>query len=251
MQLHLRNPHSILAALATRAHDVREIRLNTNRPQGAWTQVAEQAAANRVSVVYGSAPQNSRRRPKSVESKPGGRTGAAMAIVNPRQPVDLKDLFDKSSANGDSHGLWLALDCIQDPQNVGAIFRTAAFFGVAGIVVTKDRSAPLNATVYDVASGGLELVPFSAPTNLGRALEAAKSAGLWVLGASEHAEEDIADVGPDRDWLLVVGNEESGIRRKTLSQCDVVRRLTPRGELSSLNVSVAAGILMSHIARIG
>jgi 23S rRNA (guanosine2251-2'-O)-methyltransferase len=78
-----------------------------------------------------------------------GRGGGNIATVKERPPVGLEELF--ASVDGNSSGLWLALDQIQDPHNLGAIFRTAAFFGVRGIVITKDRSAPLTATVYDVA----------------------------------------------------------------------------------------------------
>jgi 23S rRNA (guanosine2251-2'-O)-methyltransferase len=144
--------------------------------------------------------------------------------------------------------LFLALDCLHDPHNVGAIFRTAAFFGVAGIVVTRDRSAPLNATVYDVASGGLEFVPFSVQTNLRRALDAAKEHGVWVLGTSERAETDYTAVPLDRAWLLVVGNEESGMRRLTAEHCDMACRIPPQSTVTSLNVSVAAGILIARFA---
>ena len=145
-------------------------------------------------------------------------------------------------------GLWLALDQIQDPHNVGAIFRTAAFFGIRGIIVTKDRSAPLSATAYDVASGGLECVPFAQPPNLSRALKQAKDAGLWVLGTSEHATRDLSEVDRDRPWLLVLGNEEKGLRRLTSEHCDELCRITPRGEIASLNVSVAAGVLMAALS---
>jgi 23S rRNA (guanosine2251-2'-O)-methyltransferase len=143
--------------------------------------------------------------------------------------------------------LWLALDNLQDPHNVGAIFRTAAFFGVQGIVLTKDRSAPLTATAYDVAAGGLEHVPFSLVPNLARAIADAKQAGVWVLGTSEHATEDVAQVDRERPWLLVVGNEEKGMRRLTAAHCDAICRITPRGAVTSLNVSVATGVLIAEL----
>ena len=180
------------------------------------------------------------------QSKSAGRTGATFATVRERPPLPLEELFQ--GADSQAAGLWLALDQIQDPHNVGAIFRTAAFFGVRGIVVTKDRSAPLSATVYDVASGGIEYTPFAQPPNLSRALQHAKDAGLWVLGTSEHAERDIAQIDRDRPWLLVLGNEEKGLRRLTSEHCDELCRITPRGGIHSLNVSVAAGILMAALS---
>ena len=163
--------------------------------------------------------------------------------------VALEDVFTDDKGSPQQSSLYLAVDCLQDPQNVGAIFRTAAFFGVRGIVLTRDRSAPLNATVHDVASGGVEYVPFSVQANLSRALDAAKKSGLWILGTSEHAETDFCDVKPDRSWLLVLGGEEKGMRRLTQEKCDVICRLTPRTSVTSLNVSVAAGVFIAGLTN--
>src|SRR5690606_16748558 len=129
-----------------------------------------------------------RESPQSAEAHEG-RSGAGEAIVKEHGGGPLDELLADvdPSATG---GLWLALDHIQDPHNVGAIFRTAAFFGVKGIILTRDRSAPLNATVYDVASGGIEYVPFSLQTNLARSLDVAKERGLWTLGAAEESATD-------------------------------------------------------------
>ena len=150
--------------------------------------------------------------------------------------------------------MWLALDQIQDPHNVGSIFRSAAFFGVRGILLTSDRAAPVAAVVHDTASGGVEQVPFAVEVNLARGLEQAKQAGLWVLGSSEHDGRavDLDRVPRDRDWLLVVGNEESGLRRLTLETCDDVCRIPSRGgpgSLGSLNAAVAAAIMLAHLSE--
>jgi 23S rRNA (guanosine2251-2'-O)-methyltransferase len=130
---------------------------------------------------------------------------------------------------------------------VGAIFRTAAFFGVQGVLLTQERSAPLTSTVYDVASGGMESIPFAVEVNLQRAFEKAKDAGLWILGTSEHAQEDFSTIKRDRPWLLVIGNEEKGMRRLTEEACDVLCKITPAGNVTSLNASVAAAIFISKL----
>ena len=229
-----------------------DVRLPTGPASDAWREVERLARAHRVPVVRGAthAERTGRRGQRDTE---GGRGGVTEATIKERPEVSLEELFGVEQAGSDDDEteqkrpprLWLALDQLQDPHNVGAIFRTAAFFGVAGILLTRDRSAPLNGTVYDVASGALEFVPFSHPANLTHGIEIAKSAGLWVLGASEHAERDVRQVDRDRSWLLVLGNEERGLRRLTLENCDETCRLTARGEIGSLNVSVAAGILMA------
>ena len=150
--------------------------------------------------------------------------------------------------------VYLALDQVQDPQNVGAIFRSAAFFGVSGLIMPSNRAAPLSGVVYDVASGGLESVPFAREGNLRRLLEQARAAGLWILGTSEHGETSLNDVPRDRSWLVVLGNEERGLRRLTEEQCDVVCSI-PRSSgasseaVTSLNVSVSAAIVLATLSR--
>ncbi len=216
------------------------------------------ARQHRVPVLHG-ASRDERRRTRNQRDVSGGRGGEAEATVKERSEVSLEMLFSDDRSDSQmalaaqktgerTPRLWFALDQIQDPHNVGAIFRSAAFFGVAGIVVTRDRSAPLNGTAYDVASGGVEAVPYANPVNLCRTLEIAKKAGLWILGASEHAETDLREVDRDRSWVVVVGNEESGLRRLTAETCDEMCRIASRGAVGSLNVSVAAGVVMAVLS---
>ena len=247
MNLQLRNPHSVLAALARRPQDVLEVSVLGSRLSPAWDDVLAQAEDARIPIVRRAESRQHKQRRKNKANEQGGRTGAAEATVKPSPEVELEAFWRPAGEDDTATGLWLALDCLQDPHNVGAIFRTAAFFGVKGIVLSKDRSAPLNGTVYDVSSGGMESVPYCVQPNLTRALQQAKKNDMWVLGTSEHAERDIAEVSLDRRWLLVLGNEEKGLRRLTLETCDDICRLTPRGEVTSLNVSVAAGILIAGL----
>jgi 23S rRNA (guanosine2251-2'-O)-methyltransferase len=247
--LELKNPHSVLAALKTRPIDVTEIRLTAGASQGNWGDVADEARSHGIPVVVRKAPPQKMKRRQSEDQ--GRRTAGSVALVKPRIPSSLSELFALDKSEGESRGLWLALDCIQDPHNIGAIFRTAGFFGARGIILTKDRSAPLNGTVYDVASGGMEGVPFAVETNLSRAITEAKEAGIWIMGTSEHAEEDVAAYSQDRPWMVVIGNEEKGLRRLTFEQCDVVCRLTSAGLVDSLNASVAAGIMIARFSPFG
>jgi 23S rRNA (guanosine2251-2'-O)-methyltransferase len=209
-------------------------------PDDAWGRVISVARSKKIPVraQSGAKPQ------QRVE---GGRVGVAEATVREREGISVEELFANAGQRAEGKGLWLALDSLQDPQNVGAIFRSAAFFGVQGILVTQERSAPLTATVYDVAVGGLESVPFTSQVNLQRAFEVAKEAGLWILGTSEHATDDLKSIQSDRPWLLVLGNEEKGMRRLTEEGCDVLCAVKPLGKVTSLNVSVAAGICISRL----
>ncbi len=258
MSLELRNAHSVLAALQARPGDVEEVLLPP-RPAGPWRAIADVAreagVPTRPAPPPGDRPDAARGRREP--SPKQGREGAARAIVAPRAPAPIDALLARP--DGAAHGLWLALDSIQDPRNVGAIFRSAAFFGVRGVVLGEHRAAGLTAVAYDTASGGLESVPFAVETNLRRALRAAKDAGLWILGASERAAQPIADVPRDRDWLLVVGGEERGLRRLTLEACDTVcaipspaaARAGEPAAVRSLNVSVATGVALAILSGPG
>lgn len=237
--LTLKNPHSVLEALRSRPHDVLEVRIARGGPAGAWEPVVQAAREADVRVRTVSPQEHI-----EPSSHAAGRTGAAGGVVREREAVDVRDLFADVAA---ARGVWLALDQIQDPQNVGAIFRTAAFFGVRGILLTRHKSAPLTAAAYDVASGGVEHVPFAFVANLAQGMARAKEAGLWVLGTSEHARKSIWDVDRDRRWLVVLGNEESGLRRLTAETCDELCRIPSAGGVGSLNVSVAAGVVLGAL----
>jgi len=233
--LELKNPHSVLAALDARPKDVNQIQWSQigAKKSGEWEKVEK--LANTLHINTGKLPEASRSSDKNT------RSILAVAKIQDRQPVSLEELFTPISRAG----LWIALDGVLDPHNVGAVFRTAAFFGVQGILLTRDRASPLTSTVYDVACGGLEYVPFAIEVNLRRSLEIAKKANIWILGSSERAEMNISEVDPDRSWLLVLGSEEQGLRRLTEEACDMVCRISGKGKLTSLNVSAAAAIFCS------
>lgn len=234
--LELRNPHSVIAALRARPGDVARLELPPRGGAAPWQQARELAAP--LGIAIGALEERGRS---------GGRERGPIGRVRERSPVSLDDLV----AGAGDGGLWLALDSVQDPQNVGAIFRTAAFFGVRGVLMARDRAASMSGTVYDVASGGVEVVPFSVETNLHRALRQARDAGVWLLGSSEHADRDIYSLPRDRPWMLVVGNEQRGLRPRILEACDEVACVAaPSGAgVTSLNVATATGVLLGALSR--
>lgn len=254
-ELFVRNPHSILVALKQRPKDVVEVVFPREKPEGAWKEIESLVERHRVRRGEFGGARTQANGPRFKEDRRGGRDNGRDsgrdsghgALIRAKSGTSIERLFEGIEA--DTRGLWLALDCLQDPQNLGAIFRAAAFFGVKGIVMTTERSAPMTATVYDIACGGVEEVPFVQTINLKQALDRAKEAGLWILGTSEHARTPLSKVEKDRPWLMVLGNEEKGIRRLTEESCDVQCSIPNAGtEVTSLNVSVAAGILIQHLA---
>jgi len=245
----IRNPHSVIAALQHRPNEVKRVVLPTQIEKSgdeAWKTVWELAKKNRIQITTGTSSED-RRRDKQSE---GGRASVAEALIEPREPVSAEELFEGGLERAGGRGIWLALDCLTDPHNVGAIFRTAAFFGIQGILLTQERSAPLTGTVYDIACGGVESVPHTLQINLQRAFEIAKDEGLWILGTSEHAKETYLDIKRDRPWLVVLGNEEKGMRRLTQEACDLLVQIPPIGDVTSLNVSVSSGIFLSRLSSL-
>ncbi len=233
--LRLKNPHAVLAALQKRPRAVRSVEMRQGKAGTAWQQVRE--LAEDVGVAVSVVSRSSGRR-----SGPTERAGGNSALVEPPSPVPLRSLL---SGADDSGGLWLGLDRIQDPQNLGALFRLAGFFGVRGILMTREHSAPVSSTVCDVAAGGVEYTPWSLAGNLAQAFRTVQDAGIWILGTSEHASDDIRDVPIDRPWMLVLGSEGSGLRRLTQERCDQVCAFPSQGPIGSLNVATAAAVCLT------
>ena len=186
--LTLKNPHSVLAVLKARPKDVLEIKVSQARESRESAEVGKKdywsevlTWARKAGVRVTTAPRPSKPQESRGED---GRTSMTEALIREKQALSIEEVLPSEDDEGSCQGLWLAFDQLQDPHNVGSIFRTAAFFGVRGIIMTQDRSATLTSTVYDVASGGVEDIPFAIVPNLQRAFEVSKDRGLWILGAS-------------------------------------------------------------------
>jgi 23S rRNA (guanosine2251-2'-O)-methyltransferase len=151
---------------------------------------------------------------------------------------------------GDSASLlFLVLDGVTDPRNFGACLRSAASFGVDGVIVAKDNSAPLNEAAIKTASGAASLVRVYQVVNLSRCLGNLKKYGVWVVGTALSQSQLLTEIDLKGSIALVVGAEESGIRQKIRERCDFLATIPcPHPDLS-LNVSVAAGICLYEINR--
>jgi 23S rRNA (guanosine2251-2'-O)-methyltransferase len=148
-----------------------------------------------------------------------------------------------------SDSLFLVLDGVQDPHNLGACLRTSDAAGVDAVIIPKDRSASLNATVRKVAAGAAESVPLIEVTNLSRCLKMLKDAGVWIYGTSGDAQASLYAHNYSGPVALVMGAEGSGLRRLTAEQCDHLVKLPMLGVVESLNVSVATGVCLYEIMR--
>jgi 23S rRNA (guanosine2251-2'-O)-methyltransferase len=165
-------------------------------------------------------------------------------------PLPLWREAELLEAIGTAHDpLLLALDGVQDPHNLGACLRTADACGVLALIVPRDRAAPLNATARKSASGAAETTPVVTVTNLARTLSLLKEAGLWIVGADAEGTQTAAQVDLTGPRVLVMGAEGRGLRALTRRHCDWLARLPSLGAVESLNVSVAAGMLLYEALR--
>jgi 23S rRNA (guanosine2251-2'-O)-methyltransferase len=154
-----------------------------------------------------------------------------------------------AAASLGQRAFFLVLDQVQDPHNLGACLRTADAAGVQGVIVTKDNSVGLTATVAKAASGAVETVPIYRVANLARALDRLKAIGVWVIGAAGDAEKTIYQISFTGPLAVVMGAEGKGLRRLTQERCDDLVSIPMLGKVQSLNVSVAAGILLFEAIR--
>ncbi len=143
----------------------------------------------------------------------------------------------------------LVLDGVTDPHNLGACLRSSDAAGVDAVVVSKDRSVGMTPVVQKVASGAAETVPLIAVTNLARTLKSLQQQGLWLVGTAGEASELVYDADLTGPLALVMGAEGKGLRRLTRESCDLLVKLPMAGSVSSLNVSVAAGICLFEAVR--
>jgi 23S rRNA (guanosine2251-2'-O)-methyltransferase len=170
-----------------------------------------------------------------------------VAEIEPLPGWDEDDLLERLVTQ--ERPLILALDGVQDPHNLGACLRTADACGVLAVVIPKDRAVQLTATVRKVAAGAADTTPVIAVTNLARTLRLLKEAGLRIVGTEASARERVQDADLRSGSALVLGAEESGLRRLTRECCDVLVRLPQFGAVESLNVSVAAAMVLYEAVR--
>ena len=169
-------------------------------------------------------------------------------VLKTDDPAPRRRLRDCLREVGDD-SLFLVLDGVQDPHNLGACLRSADACGVDAVIIPKQRAAGLNATVRKVAAGAAESVTVIEVTNIARSLAELKQAGVWIYGASGEAGDSLYDHDYRGAVALVMGAEGSGLRRLTRESCDYLVKLPMRGRVESLNVSVATGICLYEIRR--
>jgi 23S rRNA (guanosine2251-2'-O)-methyltransferase len=171
-----------------------------------------------------------------------------IALIEPRTYMDLEDLLAAAKAAGPK-ALLVVADEIEDPRNLGAIARCAEGASATGLVITAHRSAEFTPVAEKASGGAVEHLRLAKVTNLSNAFEAMKTAGLWIAGLDAAADQDYWDADLNRPLALVIGGEGKGLRRLTRERCDFLIKLPMRGQVASLNASVATGIALYEILR--
>lgn len=233
--------HAVRAILAQHPERVVEVYAAKERGDQALTQLINQLQSLGLKVQW--VPR------ASLDKRAEGGNHQGLVLTTLAPPVlteqDLPTLCEQAGR----HALFLVLDGVTDPHNLGACLRTADAAGVTAVIVPKDNSAALNGTVRKVASGAAETVPFVQVTNLARTLRLLQEQQVWVLGTAGEASQSLFAADFSGPVALVMGAEGEGMRRLTRETCDELIAIPLAGQVSSLNVSVAAGVCLFEAVR--
>ena len=233
--------HAVSELLTQQPGSVRQIILQSGRVDKRINSIRELAASAGVAIAE-LGKNNFEREFEGVHQ------GVAAFAEFENNTQSEKQLFEILKAL--SHPpLLLVLDGVTDPHNLGACLRSADAAGVDAVIIPKDKSVGLNATVRKVACGAAETVKLVAVTNLARCLDKLKEEGIWLVGAADQAESSLFDQDLSGAIAMVMGSEGSGLRRLTRESCDFLVSIPMSGALSSLNVSVATGVCLYEARR--
>lgn len=174
-----------------------------------------------------------------------GSHQGVVALVHDYKYCDFDSLI--MGLDMSSNPLLVMCDGLEDPHNLGAILRTCEACGVAGVIIGKNRQVSVNDTVAKVAQGATDLVKVCRVTNLVNTIKKLKEWGFWIVGCDNCESSDYRLVPSDRPLVLIVGSEGRGISRLVLNECDYRVKIFMLGQINSLNVSVATGILLYSI----
>ncbi|MCC4588833.1 23S rRNA (guanosine(2251)-2'-O)-methyltransferase RlmB [Xanthomonas melonis] len=233
--------NAVASSVENDADNVREVLIEAGSKNPRLTEIEEQARRKGIDV---------RRVATQALDGVGGQVrhqgvAARYAAARLWAENELEGLI----AAADGRALVLVLDGVQDPHNLGACLRSAAAAGVTAVVIPKDKSATVNATVRKTSAGAADRIPVVAVTNLARCLRDLQKQGVWLYGLAGEAEASLYDVDLRGNVGLVLGGEADGLRRLTREHCDGLVKIPMPGDIESLNVSVATGVTLFEAVR--
>jgi 23S rRNA (guanosine2251-2'-O)-methyltransferase len=171
-----------------------------------------------------------------------------VAVVGTKEYVELEDIL-KAAADRNEPPFVLLLDEIEDPQNLGALIRTAECAGIHGVIIPKHHSAEVNTTVAKASAGASEHLPVAKIVNVANTIEELKEKGVWVVGTDSSAAKLYTEIDYSGPLAIVVGNEGRGIRHLVKEKCDFLVKIPLYGQIESLNASVAGALVMYEAVR--
>lgn len=233
--------NAVASAIENDADNVREILLEAGSKNARITEIEENARRKGIEV---------RRVTQQALDGVGGsvRHQGAVARYAAAKTWDEGELAGLIEA-AEGKALVLVLDGVQDPHNLGACLRSAAAAGATAVVIPKDKSAPVNATVRKTSAGAADRLPVFPVTNLARCMRDLQQLGVWIYGLAGEAEASLYDIDLRGNVALVLGGEGDGMRRLTREHCDGLVKIPMPGDIESLNVSVAAGVTLFEAVR--
>lgn len=172
-----------------------------------------------------------------------------VAFLASQSAVDLEDILARCRSRKEGKPLLVLLDGVEDPHNLGAIVRSALAAGADGVIIPERRAVGLTESVARASAGALEHLPVARVTNLSRAMEGLKEAGFWLVGLDERAPQDYTNADLTGAVALVLGGEGKGLHDLVRKSCDFLVSIPTQGPVRSLNVSVAAGIILFEAVR--
>ncbi|MGZ8253955.1 MAG: 23S rRNA (guanosine(2251)-2'-O)-methyltransferase RlmB [Burkholderiaceae bacterium] len=231
--------HAVSARLRHAPGTIEAIYIDARRRDGRMAQLQQRAAEGKVRLV----PADPERLRSMAGEAPHQGVVAVAAQID--QALSLDDVLNDVRPET----LLLLLDGVTDPRDLGACLRVAEAAGVQAVIVPRDRSVGLTPTALKAAAGAAEAVPLIAVTNLARAMDDLRDAGVRLVGAAGEAEQSLFDMDLTGPLAWVLGAEGSGLRRLTRERCDALASIPIIGEVESLNVSVATGICLYEAVR--
>ena len=232
--------HAVQSILKTSPQRVKELLVVKARQDARLQKLLNLADQHGVAIQWSST--------QNLDALVNGRHQGVAALCKEGETYNetyLASLVEQQGQNA----FFLMLDGVTDPHNLGACLRSADGAGVQAVIVPKDNSVGLTAVVSKVASGAAETIPLVVVTNLSRTLKNLQQQGVWAVGASGDAEQTIYDVNLTGPLVMVMGSEGSGMRQLVSNHCDFLVKLPMAGSVSSLNVSVAAGVCLYEAVR--
>lgn len=233
--------HAVQAALDYSPQKISRAWVDPQRQDAKLKQLVDEL------LVLGISPEKTERKKLDRMADGKNHQGIVVAVALPAMLGEerLKDAVLSLTETA----FFLVLDQVQDPHNLGACLRTADAVGAHGIIITKDNAAGITPTVCKVASGAAETVPVYQVTNLARTLRWLKEQHIWIMGTAGDAGQTLFDMKLDMPLAIIMGTEGSGMRHLTRQHCDFLVKIPMLGQVESLNVSVAAGVMMYEVFR--